>query len=208
MKPSLSLLLALVTLLLPCIALAEPEPATAKEPLSKKAGSALRGGSQHYRSHLLVRRDDGGELHPESERAVGRNWTQRGNNPNAIEGASFFFPGASREAELRQTVSVEEFRDTLDVGQQELRFEGALSSYTDGDTARIVVEFLDNTKTEILDAYDSGERQPKRVWERLKHQQAAPKGTRFIRVRLLAVRRNGKNNDGYFDDLRLTAEPR
>ncbi|MDF1714406.1 MAG: hypothetical protein P1U90_19375 [Akkermansiaceae bacterium] len=208
MKPSLSLLLALVTLLLPCIALAEPEPATAKEPLSKKAGSALRGGSQHYRSHLLVRRDDGGELHPESERAVGRNWTQRGNNPNAIEGASFFFPGASREAELRQTVSVEAYRNAIEAGRQDFAFAGYVSSYTGGDSARIVVEFLDGTKTEILDSYDSGEHQPGRLWKRLHHQQSAPKGTRFIRVRLIAVRRAGKGDDGYFDDLRLTAEPR
>ena len=111
----------------------------------------------------------------------------------------------SRSAELRQAVSVEEYRDMIDAGQQEFRFEGFLSSYTDGDTARIVVEFLDKTKTEILGSHDSGEHQPMRQWKKIEHQQVAPKGTCFIRVRLIAARKRGDNNDGYFDDLSLVA---
>ena len=143
---------------------------------------------------------------PGWEMAVGKNWKRRNFDPSPQEGKQYFFAGPGAKAELRQTVSVESYRSKIDAGKQAFRFEGHVSSWKIAkDTSQIVVEFLDWQKEAILDVFDSGVKKSAMKWQKIQHEQVAPKGTRFIRVRLIAARNDGKNNDGYFDNISLVA---
>jgi hypothetical protein len=67
----------------------------------------------------------------------------------------------------------------------------------------VVVEYLDESKSVVLDAFDSGEVVSPYEWREVADERAAPSGTRWIRVRLLATRFSPGDNDGYFDALSL-----
>ncbi len=164
----------------------------------------------HIPGNLL--KNSGNEMHaqpgeiPEWNVVAGNTWTHRTDNPSPKDGTSYFSAGASKDAELQQDVDVSSYRAEIFRGRQKFRFDGYVSSWkTAMDTSRIIVEFLDKSKRRVLDSYDSGERKSAMTWKRITHEQVAPRSTFFIRVRLIARRHDGKNNDGYFDALSLKA---
>jgi len=74
------------------------------------------------------------------------------------------------------------------------------------DTAEAVVEFWNDKPEVMLSSKTTGPVANMRVWETRTLSGAIPAKTRYIRVRLVSVRHDGKSNDGYFDDLVLTLD--
>jgi hypothetical protein len=64
------------------------------------------------------------------------------------------------------------------------------------------VEYLGAGGT-VLDSFDTGEIISQFGWRRVNDSRAAPTDAETVRVRLIAVRNSGDNNDGYFDNLSL-----
>jgi phage baseplate assembly protein gpV len=134
----------------------------------------------------------------------GSTWTQRSSSPAPHDGPAYFFAGAVATGELAQDVDVSSFASAIDAGSQDFGFRG----YTRGfggqaDESRIVVEYRDATGA-VLELFDTGPQVQVAFWAEHTDVRPAPPGTRVIRVRLIATRRAGSNNDGYFDSLTLT----
>jgi len=137
---------------------------------------------------------------------IGDNWTQRLANPEPYSGDAYFFPGVASTAELMQDVDVSDYAILIDDSIQLFVFEGYVRSYSQNPTdySRIVIEYLDTTKLIRLDSIDFGNYSTTSAWVQLIDTSVAPIGTRFIRIRLISTRRNGSNNDGYYDALSLS----
>jgi len=146
-----------------------------------------------------------GEI-PQWTEVIGVNWTQRTASPDPYSGTAYFFPGVASDAELTQDVDVSNFSTLIDAGLQSFIFEGFVRSYAQNPTdySRIVLEYLDTTKLLKLDSVDFGDHSSTDAWAQLTDTTLAPVGTRFIKIRLISTRRNGSNNDGYYDALSLT----
>jgi hypothetical protein len=154
----------------------------------------------------------GGEIAGWTE-VVGDTWTQRSASPSPQDGAAYFNPGAGASHELAQIVDVSAYATDIDAGTQQFDFSGFVNGYSkearsdsDADTAQIILEFQDESGavlatwesvTDSYNYYNDG-------WVQLTHSRLAPANTRKIKVRLLAERFDGTNNDGYFDSLELT----
>lgn len=145
-----------------------------------------------------------GEI-PEWVEVVGTGWTQRGTSPDPYEGQHYFFAGAIRNAELSQDVELADYVDLIDTGNHLFEFSAYVHSWpqSPSDISRIVLEYLDQDKTEILGSFDSGDYFITEAWVLVSHSIIAPIGTRFIRIRLISTRREGSNNDGYYDAVSL-----
>ncbi|MDJ0865393.1 MAG: hypothetical protein QNK03_04730, partial [Myxococcota bacterium] len=92
----------------------------------------------------------------------------------------------------------------IDAGRQLFDLEGQVASFQGSDQAQVVAEYLDVSGA-VLDAFASDARSPGPGWVRVFERRVAPVGTRAVRVRLLATREAGADNDGYFDALSLRA---
>jgi hypothetical protein len=111
-------------------------------------------------------------------------------------------------AELQQDVDITNMAASVDSGNLVFIFEGYVRAFNQSppDQSRIILEYLDFLKTTKLDSVDSGNYSETSEWIQITDTTIAPKGTRFIRVRLLSTRRAGSNNDGYYDGLSLTTD--
>lgn len=146
----------------------------------------------------------GGEITGWQE-IIGSNWKQRSTDPLPFEGEAYFFAGVGASAELQQDVDVSTYAVAIDAGTQSFDFTGYVRSWSDGqDTSRIVLEYLNGAKDNVLSSFDSGEIANASAWQEVTDSRLAPVGTRYIRVRLISKRGSGSNNDGYFDALALT----
>ncbi len=145
----------------------------------------------------------GGEI-PGWTEVVGSTWTQRGADPAPFEGSCYFFAGANATATLAQVVDVSAFATGIDAGVQAFDFEGYVRSWPQNpaDAARILVEYRD-AEDGVLNSFDSGNIMSVGVWQLVSDTRMAPVGTRDIYVQLISTRRQGANNDGYFDALSL-----
>jgi gliding motility-associated-like protein len=139
---------------------------------------------------------------------VGNLWNVRQLDPLAQNGLSYFSPGQIKNAELSQIVDVSDYACSIDAGIQRFIFTGFVYSYnqTPLDLARIVVQYLSVTNA-VLTSYDSGDKSPLSVWEKVTNSTLAPVGTRSIRIRLISTRQSGTDNDGDYDNLSLTPSP-
>ena len=135
----------------------------------------------------------------------GDAWQRRFTDPDPASGAAYFSPGTAPLAELEQDVDVSAYAARIAAGDQQFAFEGRVHTRDEVplDVARIVVEYRDVTGTVVLEAYDSGEITSPFGWHQLADVRAAPAGTGWIRVRLLATAFTAGDNDGYFDALSL-----
>jgi hypothetical protein len=137
--------------------------------------------------------------------AVGSDWNPAGAPPDPFEGEAYFSAGVSDTAELVQEVDVSAYAGPIAAGGQRFVFEGRVRSQdeTQPDAARLVVEYRSLDNTQILDVFDSGELVSTLEWLAVTDERAAPSGTGWIRVRLIATRYTGSTNDAYFDGLSL-----
>jgi len=142
---------------------------------------------------------------PGWSQVLGSDWQRARREPGAFEGAAFFYAGETADAELAQDVDVAAFAAGIDAGVQLFAFEGWVRSLDESppDTARIIVEFRDLTNSSVLSSFDSGAIASPTEWVAVTDERLAPRGTGWIRVRLLSTRWNGVANDGYFDSLWL-----
>lgn len=134
---------------------------------------------------------------------LGNDWKLRSSDPPPQSGPAYFFAGVSASAELAQEVDLSSFRETIDAGVQKFTFSG----YTRGwhrqaDASRIVAEYRGGGG-EVLALFDTGPQTVTTRWLLHRDVRTAPVGTRSVRVRLIATRAEGSNNDGYFDSLFL-----
>lgn len=127
------------------------------------------------------------------------------NPPQA--GTLLFFAGPCTPAELYQDVDVSNLAPWIDKGQQKFEFSGWVSTWLQQkDSSRFIVEYRPGSGAPLT-TYDSGPIAVPLPWKEVSDVRTAPVGTRSIRVRLLAVRAEGTQNDGYFDSLSLIALP-
>ncbi|MCP4653786.1 MAG: hypothetical protein GY856_00055, partial [bacterium] len=133
------------------------------------------------------------------------DWQRRPAPPDPVEGEAMFFAGASGEAELYQDVDIGAYASRIAAGDQAFAFDGWLRTADEvpSDIARIVVEYRDAGNSVVLDLFDSGEIVGPFGWQQVSDVRAAPVGTVWIRVRLLASRFAGEDNDASFDALAL-----
>lgn len=136
----------------------------------------------------------------------GSSWT-RGPAISPHSGAGHFFAGRVASAELVQTVSVSNCAPEIDLGQQRINFSGFIRSWNQSpaDTSRIILEYR-NSGGSVIGAFDTGNKSNGTAWSPVGHATTLPAGTRSINVRLLAERKSGNDNDGYFDSLSLKLE--
>jgi hypothetical protein len=133
----------------------------------------------------------------------GSSWTS---GPAAAphSGSGHFFAGRVGSAELAQTVDVSSCAAQIDAGTQKMALSGFIRSWNQSpaDTSRIILEYR-NSGGSVLGSFDTGNRFNRTAWSPITHTATLPVGTRSINVRLLAERKSGNDNDGYFDSLSL-----
>ena len=129
-----------------------------------------------------------------------------GVGPAPVEGEAII-SALSASGELGQEKTVSAFADLIDGDGQLFGFSAWVHTADEapGDTARIVVEYRDETNTVVLDAFDSGELESPFGWAQVTAVREAPIGTRVIRVRLLAERYGDGETHAYFDAISLTS---
>ncbi|HUP42316.1 MAG TPA: Calx-beta domain-containing protein, partial [Thermoanaerobaculia bacterium] len=136
----------------------------------------------------------------------GDTWQRRSADPEPAEGEAYFFAGATELGELAQDVDLAAYDVRVEAAPgQRFAFSARLRTYdeTPPDTARVVVEYRDRANSVVLDAFDSGEVVSPDEWREVADERAAPAGTGWIRVRLVAARFTPEDADGYFDALSL-----
>lgn len=133
------------------------------------------------------------------------NWTQRMNNPLPQNGNNYFFAGANSLAVLFQEIDVSNNATLIDEGNQIYVFSCYLRSFpqSPADETSATVEYL-NGSGNVLYAYSTGFQSSTNQWSFFEDTTTAPQGTRTIKITLTSIRNNGNNNDGYFDNLKLT----
>ncbi len=121
-------------------------------------------------------------------------------------GGSFFFWPAKKplaRTELYQDVDLSHIAEKPDAGDLYLQLSGSLCNWEQSpcDQSIMILEVLDGKGTMLF-------RSPEKVhqdsnWKSYKINTTCPVGARVLRVRLIAQRRCGTDNDGYFDDIVL-----
>jgi fibro-slime domain-containing protein/uncharacterized repeat protein (TIGR01451 family) len=140
---------------------------------------------------------------PGWQEVLGTVWTR--STAQKLEGSVSFTPGVVADAELVQDVDVSAFAARIDAEIQIFSFDGFLrtADETTSDTGRIRMEFLDAARA-VLAVQDSGLLTSPSGWRQIGTLQAAPAGTRWVRIRLIAARGPANTtNDVYFDQLAL-----
>jgi len=137
--------------------------------------------------------------------ALAGDWQRRGTDPTPYEDDWYLFAGASDYAELIQDVDVSAFATSIDAESQIFFFDAFVRTADEAvpDRARVVVEYRNWDNTLVLDAFDSSEVWSPAGWARIVDERVAPRGTSWIRVRLLATRLSGTDNDVFVDDVSL-----
>jgi hypothetical protein len=121
-------------------------------------------------------------------------------------GAYFFWPAVKdlSQTTLYQDVDVSSSASQIDAGLQYLHLSGWLANWNQypHDQATLAIQALSSSAQQLL-YLSRSHRSP--VWTRYAIDAAIPAGTRTLRVLLTATRFVGSDNDGYFDDLELSA---
>jgi RHS repeat-associated protein len=141
----------------------------------------------------------------------GTTWTQGNSSTagfDAHRGQYFFYVGAdgAEYAELRQDVDVSAFAAAIATGAQQFEFQTFVRSAPEfpyPDHPGIVVEFRNAQNTGVLATMEGGNGYAINSWPLTETIQAAPVGTGWIRVRLIATRSMAGLNDAYFDSVSL-----
>lgn len=136
---------------------------------------------------------------------IGIQWSTRSFDPTPQNGNNYFYAGDEVEAELVQIIPVDEYRCFIDQNNLSFQFTGYTRAYPQAptDQSQIIIEMLSSTGTK-LQTDDLGIYTTTSEWKLVSKLIKAPPSTRKIKIRLLSHKKNGVNNDGYFDNLSLT----
>ncbi len=132
-------------------------------------------------------------------------WENRGSNPDPQSGASYFYAGDHEVGQLTQVVNLSADAAAIATGNAQYAFSGYLRSFDQdpADDGQILVEFRNSADSTVA-RFDSGLRASLTEWEQVGDTIAVPSGTAIAIINLIARRKNGSNNDAYFDNLSLT----
>ncbi len=124
-------------------------------------------------------------------------------------GKYLFFEGQDSLGILQQDINLDKYAGGIDANKQQFIFIGYLRSYLQypPDQTTITIMCLDKSKSKRLYIFSSDTISSVSEWRKVTDTLIAPASTRFIRVQIIARRRNGLDNDGYFDNITLTATP-
>ncbi|MEN6387137.1 MAG: metallophosphoesterase family protein, partial [Phycisphaerales bacterium] len=117
----------------------------------------------------------------------------------------YFVPGRTPHAEINQTLSLDLLATDIDNGTIAANVSGYIATGNDGDTGRIIVEYLDSSNA-ILAATDSGQVSEPGIYNWMHYwpyssNYIIPAGTRSVKYRLVANRAAGSYCDAFFDNL-------
>jgi hypothetical protein len=140
--------------------------------------------------------------------SVSGGWKPR-QDPIPHEGSSFFMPGDTATAELVQDVSLEDYKTEIAESGYEFHFSGVVRCWPQRhpDSSQVIVEYRDSENRRTLDVYDSGTHRDQHRWRPISDMRIPPRGTGWVRIRLISIRHEGTNNDGYYDALSLKLVP-
>jgi hypothetical protein len=131
-----------------------------------------------------------------------------GKEVEAVDGLAYFTPGKVGHAELSQNVYVGDLAREIDQGNKQFVFTAYVRSFRESsrpaDLSRIAIDFFDESKTNLLHRFDTGNICSQEKWQEINSNLVAPKGTRWIQVRLISRRRSGTDCDAWYDKLSLT----
>ena len=138
---------------------------------------------------------------------VSGGWSCTTSSSRVYEGSYGFYPGTVTSGELYQEIDLSAGIELIDTGNLSFAFETYMKSDHSGscnaDKPRIIIEYLDETKTSILNSFDSGWIGLACAWGAENYEVIAPAGTRHVRIRMLANRGAGTELNAYFDNLSL-----
>jgi hypothetical protein len=126
----------------------------------------------------------------------------------ADSGKYYFFAGYGSVGILQQEVDLMRYAKDIDGGKMKLVLSGFERSLDQGpvsDEGMLKVQCLDATKNKVLYNDSTDTLMSKGKWKAIVDTFLAPKFTRFVSVRLVAIRHVGGDNDGYFDNISLVA---
>lgn len=122
----------------------------------------------------------------------------------------YFFGGYGLICILQQDVDVLKYAKTSDDKKQKFvlsGFEQTLDQGALSDQGMLKIECLDASKDKMLYSDSTDTLMSKTKWQAVADTFSAPPNTRFIRIQLVAFRNVGGDNDGYFDNISLSALP-
>ncbi len=136
----------------------------------------------------------------------GINWQQRSTDPTPLDGTAYFFAGDNDFASLQQDIDVSIYSTDIDASLATFSYSAFVRSFGQNppDLAQTNLFYLDANGT-VIEQFNSLEYGDGSNWVEVQDTRIAPVGTRTIRVELNSTRNSGGNNDGYFDNLSLTA---
>jgi hypothetical protein len=127
----------------------------------------------------------------------------------AQDGKYIFFEGNDLMGSLQQQVNVDEYESEIDAHKQQFVFRGYVQAFLQDppDQSSITIICLNDAKNKTLYTFSSDTISSVSNWTMISDTFVAPPLTRFITINLIANRRNGAANDGYFDNISLVALP-
>ncbi len=142
---------------------------------------------------------------PSWTEVLGNEWTNGSSTISAQHGQSFFYAGDVPDAELAQTIVLNDYTCAIDQGSQSFQFNAYVKSYSENppDQSLIIIEML-NASDAVLKSQRFGP-YTTTGWSPVAELITIPAKTRKLKIRLLSHRVTGTHNDGYFDNLSLTA---
>ncbi|MFC1707510.1 metallophosphoesterase, partial [Planctomycetota bacterium] len=122
--------------------------------------------------------------------------------PDPFRGQRFFFCGQTTTTDAYQDVDVRSHATAIDAGTSYAVGEGYMRSWNGNDRPEIVLRYLDGSQKLLSESRTGVLNYP--VWAAARAGGLLPIGTRLIRFVLKSERVTGKDNDGYFDALKLS----
>lgn len=123
----------------------------------------------------------------------------------AQDGKYHFFEGDDLSGILSQSIDVGKYSTSIDKNKQQFIFSGFVQVFPQvpPDQCEIRIACLQKPGGKPLYSFSSDTISSVSKWQPVKDTFIAPASTRFIQIQLIAQRRNGADNDGYFDNLSL-----
>ena len=134
----------------------------------------------------------------------GTAFTARWSPSGSHSGNKYFYGGDNNaESYAYQDIDVSSYSSEIDAGNMTATYSGGIRNYNGSDEGILELYFYDASMNELT--YHHSGWHSHVDWKRYAiEDKLLPTGTRTVRVRMRAKRYSGSNNDGYFDDLRLT----
>ncbi len=131
-------------------------------------------------------------------------FTVRWSPSGSHSGNKYFYGGDSNaDSHAYQNIDVSSYASEIDAGNVTATYSGGIRDYDGSDKGILELYFYDASMNDL--GYHHSGWHSHVDWKRYAiEDKSLPAGTRTVRVRMKAERHSGSNNDGYFDDLRLT----